>query len=210
MAIGNMVGASVQRHEDPKLITGAGNYVDDIKLPGMLYVGIVHSPYAHAEDYQRGHEPLKASKWVNAVLTGQEVRARQKLPAPHHLGDPARPKDPRPLGHGDRRGPLCGRARRRRGGRRPLPGGRRSRPDQSRLRAAARRDRAGSRPGRRRAARPRGAGHQPGLLLSRPPPAISTPRSPTPKSWSSSAWSTSASPPSRSRRAASWPSTTRR
>ena len=48
MAIGNMVGASVRRHEDPKLVTGAGTYVDDIKLPGMLYVGIVRSPYAHA------------------------------------------------------------------------------------------------------------------------------------------------------------------
>ena len=48
MAIGNMVGASVRRHEDPKLVTGAGTYVDDIKLPGMLYVGIVRSPHAHA------------------------------------------------------------------------------------------------------------------------------------------------------------------
>ena len=30
-------GASIKRKEDPDLLTGAGRYVDDIKLPGMLH-----------------------------------------------------------------------------------------------------------------------------------------------------------------------------
>jgi carbon-monoxide dehydrogenase large subunit len=82
MAIGNMVGASVQRHEDPKLITGAGNYVDDIKLPAMLYVGIVRSPYAHARITSINVDAAKQHPGVKAVLTGQDIRARQKAPLP--------------------------------------------------------------------------------------------------------------------------------
>ncbi|HMA36759.1 MAG TPA: molybdopterin cofactor-binding domain-containing protein [Chloroflexia bacterium] len=76
------VGASVQRHEDPKLITGAGTYVDDIKLPGMLYVGIVRSPHAHARITRIDVEAARRHPRAKAVITGQEVRARQKAPLP--------------------------------------------------------------------------------------------------------------------------------
>lgn len=41
-------GASVQRKEDPALLTGAGRFVDDIVLPGMLHAAFVRSPHAHA------------------------------------------------------------------------------------------------------------------------------------------------------------------
>src|SRR5437868_5957975 len=82
MAIGNMVGASVRRHEDPKLVAGAGMYVDDIKLPGMLYVGIVRSPYAHARIKGINMSGLDGNKGVAGRLTGKDVRARQKAPLP--------------------------------------------------------------------------------------------------------------------------------
>jgi carbon-monoxide dehydrogenase large subunit len=36
------------KERDYKLITGHGIYVNDIKLPGMLYCNVVSSPYAHA------------------------------------------------------------------------------------------------------------------------------------------------------------------
>jgi carbon-monoxide dehydrogenase large subunit len=39
----------MKRKEDPRFIRGKGNYVDDIQLPGMLYMDIVRSPYAHAK-----------------------------------------------------------------------------------------------------------------------------------------------------------------
>ncbi len=42
------MGHSMKRKEDPRFIRGKGNYVDDIQLPGMLYMDIVRSPYAHA------------------------------------------------------------------------------------------------------------------------------------------------------------------
>jgi carbon-monoxide dehydrogenase large subunit len=82
MAIGKMVGASVRRHEDPKLVTGAGTYVDDIKLPGMLHVGIARSPYAHARITGVNLDGLNAHNWVQGRLTGQDVRARQQKPLP--------------------------------------------------------------------------------------------------------------------------------
>ena len=43
------MGHAMKRKEDPRLIRGQGRYVDDIKLPGMLYMDIVRSPYAHAK-----------------------------------------------------------------------------------------------------------------------------------------------------------------
>jgi carbon-monoxide dehydrogenase large subunit len=43
------MGHSMKRKEDPRFIRGKGNYVDDITLPGMLYMDIVRSPYAHAK-----------------------------------------------------------------------------------------------------------------------------------------------------------------
>ena len=42
------IGASRRRVEDARFIQGKGNYVDDIKLPGMLFGAFVRSPHAHA------------------------------------------------------------------------------------------------------------------------------------------------------------------
>jgi carbon-monoxide dehydrogenase large subunit len=44
----SIVGTSRLRKEDPELITGAGTFVDDIALPGMLWLAVVRSPFAHA------------------------------------------------------------------------------------------------------------------------------------------------------------------
>ena len=42
------VGATVKRIEDPAILRGAGRYVDDLSLPGMLEVAFVRSSEAHA------------------------------------------------------------------------------------------------------------------------------------------------------------------
>ena len=42
------VGQAMRRKEDPRMITGQGRYVDDIAVPGMLYMAIVRSSEAHA------------------------------------------------------------------------------------------------------------------------------------------------------------------
>ena len=49
------MGCSMQRVEDARFTQGKGNYVDDIKLPGMLFGDFVRSPYgarAHQVDRQ--------------------------------------------------------------------------------------------------------------------------------------------------------------
>src|SRR5438874_950387 len=43
-----MMGQPIKRREDPRLITGAGQYLDDITFPGLLHLAVVRSPYGHA------------------------------------------------------------------------------------------------------------------------------------------------------------------
>ena len=44
----NVVGQRVRRREDPRFISGQGQYVDDVELPGALHATFVRSPWAHA------------------------------------------------------------------------------------------------------------------------------------------------------------------
>lgn len=48
MTVGSLVGASVRRKEDPRLVQGSATYVGDVNLPNMLHARFVRSPYAHA------------------------------------------------------------------------------------------------------------------------------------------------------------------
>jgi aerobic carbon-monoxide dehydrogenase large subunit len=48
MGTGQLVGARVQRVEDPRFLTGQGDYVSVTMVPGMADIAIVRSPYAHA------------------------------------------------------------------------------------------------------------------------------------------------------------------
>jgi carbon-monoxide dehydrogenase large subunit len=43
-----IIGARVQRLEDPRLLTGTGTYVDDLRLPGTLHMALRRSDHAHA------------------------------------------------------------------------------------------------------------------------------------------------------------------
>jgi carbon-monoxide dehydrogenase large subunit len=71
------LGVRLRRKEDPKLITGKGAYVDDIKLPGMLYGAVYRSPYAHAR--LRGVTTEAASRaGATLSLTREEVVPRCK------------------------------------------------------------------------------------------------------------------------------------
>ena len=74
MVLRSMVGASVKRKEDPSLITGAGKYVGDIKLPGMCHVAFVRSPYAHANIVSIDSSAAAARDGVVAVITGDDMR----------------------------------------------------------------------------------------------------------------------------------------
>ncbi len=68
------VGKPLKRKEDPRLLRGIAHYVDDLTLPGMLHLGIVRSPYAHAKIRNVDTTRAQRAPGVVAVVTGDEVR----------------------------------------------------------------------------------------------------------------------------------------
>jgi carbon-monoxide dehydrogenase large subunit len=67
------MGHSLKRKEDPRFIRGKGTYVDDVQLPGMLYLDIVRSPHAHAKLVKIDSTKALAVPGVLAVITGQDL-----------------------------------------------------------------------------------------------------------------------------------------
>jgi len=72
------LGKSVKRKEDDRFIAGRGNYIEDIKLPAMLHMAILRSPYAHAKILSIDTSAAMAVPGVVAVVTG-ELLAEHKL-----------------------------------------------------------------------------------------------------------------------------------
>jgi aerobic carbon-monoxide dehydrogenase large subunit len=81
-----IVGRSLKRREDPKLITGQGQYLDDIKLPGMVHAVLVRSPYAHANIKRIDTSAAKAHPGVVAVFTGEDMLDINPMPAAWQAG----------------------------------------------------------------------------------------------------------------------------
>jgi aerobic carbon-monoxide dehydrogenase large subunit len=70
--IGGM-GHSVKRKEDLRFIQGKGTYVEDVRLPGMVYGHMVRSPYAHARIKAIQTDEARKLPGVLAVITGQDL-----------------------------------------------------------------------------------------------------------------------------------------
>ena len=81
------IGHSVKRKEDPRFIRGQGNYIDDVKLPGMLYMDIVRSPYAHATIKSIDATEALTMPGVLAVITGKDLEAAGLAWMPTLIGD---------------------------------------------------------------------------------------------------------------------------
>ncbi|MBV9383840.1 MAG: carbon-monoxide dehydrogenase large subunit, partial [Streptosporangiaceae bacterium] len=60
----------MERKEDVRFIRGHGTYVDDVRLPGMLYGAVLRSPYAHARIASIDTGAAEAHPKVRAVITG--------------------------------------------------------------------------------------------------------------------------------------------
>jgi carbon-monoxide dehydrogenase large subunit len=69
-----MLGESVKRLEDEALLRGAGRFVDDLHLPGMLEAAFVRSPHAHAGVGGIDKGAALAMPGVRAVLTLADLR----------------------------------------------------------------------------------------------------------------------------------------
>jgi aerobic carbon-monoxide dehydrogenase large subunit len=67
----------VRRKEDARFLRGQGTFVDDISLPGMLHGAVLRSPLAHARITAVDATAARAHPKVRAVLTGQDLAARE-------------------------------------------------------------------------------------------------------------------------------------
>src|SRR5919198_6424459 len=75
-----LFGSSIKRREDPRFVTGRGQYVDDVKLPGTTYAAFVRSPHAHARINGIDVSAAKSHPGVVAIFTGKDMAGVNSLP----------------------------------------------------------------------------------------------------------------------------------
>ena len=71
------LGRARLRKEDARLITGQTNWTDNIKLPGMLHMAFVRSPYAHAKITRVDVSGALSQPGVIAAFCGADLAAEQ-------------------------------------------------------------------------------------------------------------------------------------
>jgi aerobic carbon-monoxide dehydrogenase large subunit len=69
------IGRALKRSEDPRLIRGEGQYVDDLALPGLTYLAFLRSPHAHARVLAIRTDAARAAPGVLAVVTARDLPA---------------------------------------------------------------------------------------------------------------------------------------
>lgn len=67
------IGQAVTRLEDRRLLTGGGNYTDDVKIAGCAHAYVLRSPYANARIRAIDVAEAKAAPGVLAVLTVEDA-----------------------------------------------------------------------------------------------------------------------------------------
>ncbi len=72
-----MIGESLRRLEDARFLTGAGCYLDDITLPGLLHAAIIRSPHAHADITGIDVSAGLAAPGVHGVFTAADLAPEQ-------------------------------------------------------------------------------------------------------------------------------------
>ncbi|MFI0908421.1 xanthine dehydrogenase family protein molybdopterin-binding subunit [Streptomyces sioyaensis] len=68
-----LVGRSVARREDPRLLSGRGRFVDDIALPGMLHAQFVRSTVARGEIASIDLSAVRRVPGVVAAFTAEDL-----------------------------------------------------------------------------------------------------------------------------------------
>jgi len=67
------IGKAVPRKDAGEIVTGKAKFIDDIKLPGMLYGKVLRSPHAHANIKSIDTSKAETYQGVKAVLTYKNV-----------------------------------------------------------------------------------------------------------------------------------------
>src|SRR2546425_6651799 len=88
------IGQPLKRREDPRLLTGAGRFVDDLRPPGCVHVVLLRSPHAHARITRLDVERARRAPGVVAVVTGAEVRHLGPMPVNRLVPDMRGPPHP--------------------------------------------------------------------------------------------------------------------
>ncbi|HET8575503.1 MAG TPA: xanthine dehydrogenase family protein molybdopterin-binding subunit [Methylomirabilota bacterium] len=76
------IGAEVRRVEDPRLISGQGRFLDDIRRDGLLHAAFVRSPHAHAMILKVDVAAARQAPGVGVVLTGRDLAGSVRPLAP--------------------------------------------------------------------------------------------------------------------------------
>ncbi len=69
----NYVGAPIRAVGLKRFLTGSGGYIDDLKLPGMVYLHLLRTPYAHAKIRSINSSPALEYPGVLGVWTGPDI-----------------------------------------------------------------------------------------------------------------------------------------
>src|SRR2546428_7580150 len=88
------IGQPLKRREDPRLLTGAGRFVDDLRPPGCVHVVLLRSPHAHARITRLDVARARRAPGVVAVVTGAEVRHLGPMPVNRLVPDMRVPPPP--------------------------------------------------------------------------------------------------------------------
>jgi CO/xanthine dehydrogenase Mo-binding subunit len=81
------LGSARKRKEDIRFVQGKGNYVDNLKLSGMLFGDFVRSQYGHARIKSIDTSKAKALPGVHAVLTAEDLKPLNLHYMPTRAGD---------------------------------------------------------------------------------------------------------------------------
>ena len=84
MAVRAALGGRVKRREDPRLITGAGRYTDDVQPPGCLHAVFVRSTMAHA---RLASVDVTAAREIATVFTAEDLRFESETARPRLCGE---------------------------------------------------------------------------------------------------------------------------
>jgi aerobic carbon-monoxide dehydrogenase large subunit len=76
------IGDRLPRKEDARLVTGEARFVDDLQIPGALWIGFVRSPYAHARIGAIDASSALSMPGVRQVFTGADLRDAWANPMP--------------------------------------------------------------------------------------------------------------------------------
>src|SRR5262245_64763777 len=81
----------VRRREDPRLVTGAGTFVDDLVVDDALHAAMVRSPHAHARIRAIDVAAARGAPGVVGVFTASDLGAAGG-PIPIYAPHPALPR----------------------------------------------------------------------------------------------------------------------